>query len=254
VSQSPVLRGDLVIVAPLGKKAGVVALKKDTGEVAWKSDPLGPLRYPSPRLTTIAGVEQVVVWSHTHLAAVSARDGKVLWKYGKYRCQICITDPLPLGDGRLFVTGGYGAGSVMLTIEKGKDGFQVGELFRLKRLGCHIHIPILHKGHLYVQMNTKKTHDGLVCLDPAGKVKWKTGRSPNFDWGGMILAGDLMLAMDGKTGILRLVRPNPEKYEELASAKLLGGKHIWAPMALSNGKLVLRDQRQMKCVVVGAQE
>ena len=30
------------------------------------------------------------------------------------------------------------------------------------------------------------------------------------------------------------------------------GMEIWAPMALADGKLVLRDQRQMKCLDVGA--
>jgi hypothetical protein len=34
----------------------------------------------------------------------------------------------------------------------------------------------------------------------------------------------------------------------VASAKLLAGKEIWAPIALSEGRLIIRDQTQMKCL------
>jgi len=33
---------------------------------------------------------------------------------------------------------------------------------------------------------------------------------------------------------------------------VLGGSDIWAPLALSNGMLVVRDHTQMKCLVVGS--
>jgi hypothetical protein len=57
--------------------------------------------------------------------------------------------------------------------------------------------------------------------------------------------------MDGKTGDLRLLEATPAGYKELACApKLLGGLEIWAPMALSGGKLLIRDQQQLKCLDV----
>jgi hypothetical protein len=34
-------------------------------------------------------------------------------------------------------------------------------------------------------------------MDTDGKIQWKTGRNPNFDRGGMILADGLLLATDG---------------------------------------------------------
>jgi hypothetical protein len=36
----------------------------------------------------------------------------------------------------------------------------------------------------------------------------------------------------------------------VASAALLDGKEIWAPIALSGGKMVIRDQTKMLCVDV----
>jgi len=50
---------------------------------------------------------------------------------------------------------------------------------------------------------------------------------------------------------LRIIEPSPEGYKELAIAKgVLEGREIWGPLALSNGRLVVRDQRQMKCLDV----
>jgi len=251
-SQSPLLYKDTVIIAPLSGSVGVVALKRATGKVVWKSPPFGPMRYMSPQVTTIGGVEQILMMSKSHTAGVEPGTGKVLWKYGGWRCSIPINNPLPAGKGLIFISGGYGAGSVMIRVEGKAGRFSVKEVFRLRRLGAHIHPPILHKGHLYVQFNTKREKDGLACVDLKGNVKWKTGRRPNFDWGGMIWADDHVLAMDGATGILRLIKPDPQGYKEVAKASILGGRQIWGPMALADGKLVLRDQRQMKCLEVGA--
>ncbi len=90
----------------------------------------------------------------------------------------------------------------------------------------------------------------MVCMDLDGNVKWKTKRSPLFDKGGFILVDGLILSVDGDEGFLYLIEPDPKGFKELASAKLLDTNQCWAPLALSDGKLLIRDQKQMKCVVV----
>ena len=90
----------------------------------------------------------------------------------------------------------------------------------------------------------------MVCMDLDGKAKWKTGSSPVFDKGGFLLADELILSVDGKKGILYLVEPGPAGYKELASAKLLDTNECWGPLALVDGKLLIRDQKQMRCVVI----
>ena len=81
----------------------------------------------------------------------------------------------------------------------------------------------------------------------------------------MILADGLLLATDGARS-LYLVEPDPSGYKQIASADLfpeaaagsendiasrVGGRNLnWAPMALADGKLLLRDQTQLKCIKV----
>ena len=115
--------------------------------------------------------------------------------------------------------------------------------------------------HLYVISNGQERREGLMCLSLDGKVLWHTTNSkfvskavpglPNFDVGNLLLADGMLFILDGKTGDLRLVEPNPQGYKELAvMSAVLSGKQIWAPMALADGRLIIRDQTQMKCLDV----
>jgi hypothetical protein len=51
--------------------------------------------------------------------------------------------------------------------------------------------------------------------------------------------------------MLRLIEANTKEYKELASAQILNGEDVWGPMALSGGKLIIRDMSQMICLQVG---
>jgi outer membrane protein assembly factor BamB len=251
VSQAPLLRGEAVIVAPLGKTVGVAALNKATGKVLWQSPAFGRMAYSSPTLATIDGVEQVLMMSQSTVAGVQPGTGKLLWTYSGYRCRIPIPCPLHAGGGRIFITGGYNAGSVMIRVGRQAGRWTVRELFRLKDHGAQIHQPLLHEGHLYATCNTNSKSDGLVCISLDGVVRWQTGRQPNFERGGSLLAGGVILIMDGRRGVLRMVQPDPARYRQLAEAKVLDHRPIWAPMALVGTKLLCRDQRRLKCLELG---
>ena len=82
-----------------------------------------------------------------------------------------------------------------------------------------------------------------------GKVKWKTDQQPPFVRGGSILADGLLLTTDGNTK-LYLVEPNPAGFKPLASAVVLEQGDNWAPLALVDGKLLIRGQKQLKVLQV----
>ena len=254
VAQSALLYKDSVIVAPLSGSVGVAAFEKATGKLLWKSRPFGTMAYTSPAVTSIGGVEQVVMVGDRRVAGVDANTGELLWTYGGHRCQIRIPSLTLIGDGRIFITGGYDAGSAMIKVQKSEGKFAVEELFKVPEYGAQLHNALLYRDHLYLNCNTNSKADGLVCMDLDGKVKWKTGRQPHFERGNLILVDGVLLVMHGRGGTLHMVQPDPAGYKEIAQAKILSGRDIWAPMALADGKLVLRDQRQMKCLQVGPKE
>jgi outer membrane protein assembly factor BamB len=248
VAQSPLLYQNLVVVAPQADQVGVVAFDQATGAEKWRSEGIGPMGYASPKKVTLDQVDQIVVVTPLGAAAVRANDGKVLWKYA-HACKIPIPNVTALGGDRLFVTGAYLAGSAIIQVSQDGGKWTVKELASVNQSGGHCHPGLLFQDHLYLLCNINERSDGMVCFDLAGKVVWQTGKDPSLDKGGSILTADgLIYVMDGRTGELYIVQPSPEGFKSLGKAKLLEGKEIWGPLALAGGKLLIRDQAQMKCV------
>jgi outer membrane protein assembly factor BamB len=261
ITQNPLIYRNLLIVAPQTPQTSVVAYDKLTGEVKWKSPALsGAAGYVSPSIVKVAGEDHLVMIlagmgfgrnaSGGSVNGLDPLSGKVLWTYGNWQCAIPVAHAVDAGEGRMLITGGYSAGAVMIKVEKKSDGsYGVAELFKTIDFGSHTQPPILYKDHFYTQYTINERSDGLVCMSMDGKIKWKTGDAPLFNKGGAILADDLLLSVDGNK-MLYLIEPDPSGFKPLASAELLESGENWAPIALVDGKLLIRDQKNLKCVAV----
>jgi outer membrane protein assembly factor BamB len=269
ITQCPLVYGDLLIVASQAPKAGVVAYEKLTGNVNWTTPSLGPVGYVSPSIVKVSGENHLVMItaaagrgesaSGGKVVGIDPLTGKILWEYTNWQCGIPIPEAVDAGEGRMLISGGYQAGAAMIKVEKKADGsYSVKELFKNPDFGSHTQSPVLYSGYFYAQYTTNERKDGLVCMSMDGKVKWKTGRSPLFDKGGMILADGLLLCTDGSNK-LYLIQPDPSAFKPVASADLLvaasgtdkkSGTQNWAPLALADGKLLIRDQSRLMCVRV----
>ncbi|MBN2308205.1 MAG: PQQ-binding-like beta-propeller repeat protein [Candidatus Hydrogenedentes bacterium] len=251
VSQSPSLWRNLAIIAPQAKEAYVAAYERTTGEIVWKAAADAGVGYSTPVIATLGGVEQVVMLAPGGAAGYALDDGKKLWAYDGWQCRIPIPYPTALPGDRLFITGGYGAGSAMIRIRRDGDGFGVEELFRTEECGSQIHQPLFIDGYLYANSNSNDRQDGMVCMSLDGKVQWRTKDVPGlplFERGNLLFADGMIVSLDGKTGVLHLIEPSPQDYKQLAQVKVLDGRKMWSPMALSQGRLLVRDQEQMKCL------
>jgi outer membrane protein assembly factor BamB len=250
IAQSPLVYRDLLIAAAQTDRAGIAAFDKITGELRWKTPALpGKAGYVSPVIVRIAGENHLVMISAN--GAVSGFDpenGGHLWSYDDWQCKIPVPNVTETGNDRLFITGGYEAGSAHIRILKDGGDYRVEELFRIDEFGTHVHPPVLHEGYLYGHCTTNEVADGMVCMDLEGNVRWKTRRDPFFNKGGFILVDGLIVSVDGEKGDLYLIDPSPGGFKPLSKARLLDTKMCWAPLALSNGRLLIRDQEQMKCV------
>jgi outer membrane protein assembly factor BamB len=281
ITQCPLIYGDLLILASQAPQAGVVAYEKLTGNVKWKTPNLGNESYASPSVVKIDGKDHVVmVISSTNpignrelpqtlgnVVGIEPLTGKILWEYKQWKCHISVPSAVDAGDNKVLVVGGYELGATMIKVEKKADGSHgTTELFITEEFGDQTKPPILHNGYFYAQYGTNSKRDGLVCMSMDGKIMWKTGRSPDFNKGSMILADGLILATDG-TKTLYLIEPDPSGFKPLSSAEVLGeggtgsendplasrvggSTQNWAPLALSAGRLLIRDQSRLMCVKV----
>ncbi|MCL2701289.1 MAG: PQQ-like beta-propeller repeat protein [Phycisphaerae bacterium] len=260
VAQSALIVGDKVFLAPQNGKVGVVAYEKKTGKIIWESKPIGSMAYASPRKVTLGGVEQIMMHTNDRTVGIDIKDGSVLWTYDGWKCRIPVATPTDLGDGRFFITGAYKAGCAMIQVKKDGDKWTVEQLYSDQGTGDakpNIHSwmqdVIYFEGHLYV--NSSTSGQGLACLTPEGKVLWASQQQ--FDSGGPLLIADgKVFIVHGQSGELFIAKASPEGYKELAKAKVLEGKgaQVWAPLSLSDGKLIVRDKYTLKCLNVKAKQ
>lgn len=263
IVQNPLIYGDLLIVAPQTPETGVVAYDKRTGALKWKSAALSGIPgYVTPSIVKVAGEDHLAMITASIGRGRTARDGsvngldprngKVLWTYTGWQCPIPVPQAVDAGQGRILVTGGYGAGSAMIKVEKKSAGYSVSELFKNPDFGSHTQPPVLHDGHFYSHYTINERSDGLVAMNMEGQIKWKTDQQPPFVRGGTILAEGLMLATDGNTK-LYLIDPSPAGFKPLASAVILDAGDNWAPLALVDGMLLVRGQKELKVLKVAAE-
>ena len=264
LTQNPLIYRNLVIVASQTSQTSVVAYDKLTGELKWKSPVLsGSAGYVSPSLVKVGGDDHLVMIMSSKgfgrsagggsVAGLDPLSGTVLWTYGNWQCGIPVPHAVDAGEGRVLITGGYSAGAAMIKVHKAADGtYTVTELFKNVNFGAHTQPPILYKDHFYAQYTINERSDGLVCMTLDGQTKWKTGDDPSFNKGGAVLADGLLFSVDGNK-LLYLIEPDPSGFKPLASAELLEPGENWAPIALADGKLLIRDQKNLKCLAVAQQ-
>ena len=97
----------------------------------------------------------------------------MLWSYGNWQCIIPVP-AVDAGEGRVLITGAYGAGTAMIKVEKKGDSDAVSELFKNPDFGAHTQPPVLYQNHFYSHYTINERSDGLVVMSMDGQVKWKT--------------------------------------------------------------------------------
>ena len=250
--QCPLMEKDRIIIATGGETL-LVALEKETGKEIWRSPnpDSEPMTHASPMPALLGGVRQYLYTTLKGVYGVDAKDGKILWN-GPFKLNVAVA-PSPLGvDNELvFLTSGYNAGTAMFRITNSGGKFQAEKVFELTpaEWNSEVHTPILFKDHLFAVGRNRR---GLfTCLNKKGEIVWTSDGKASFDLGSFLLADGMFFVLDGKTGMLRLLEASTTEYKELASAQVLSGHDEWGPMALSNGKLLLRDLGKMVCIQVG---
>ena len=263
ISQNPLIYNDLLIIAPQTARAGVMAFDKLTGKVRWASEPLGDFGYSNPSIITIDGEKQLAMvaaggnWQleratipYQGVVGIDLITGKILWRYRNWECATPIPYVVDAGQNRLFITAGYTNGSALFRVRKIGKHYETEEIYKKMAFECHIHAPLVYEDHFYAQCTGKGRQDGMTCWSIDGELKWKTGKNPQFDKGGLLLVDGMIITMDGKEGKLYLLEATPEKFTVLSEARMFERSLCWAPLALSRGKLIIRNRNQMKCLIV----
>jgi outer membrane protein assembly factor BamB len=248
--QCPLIDSNWVILAPGGPKALLLAVQIDSGNVLWQTpNPRGwKMTHSSIMPMEVDGERMYVYCANNGVVGISAKDGTLLWETTAWKISIAtVPSPLILPDGRIFLSGGYNAGSLMLQLKRDQGRWQTKTLFKLEPevFGATQHTPILYGDHIY----GVRPDGRFVCLDLDGKPVWTSTAGQQFGLGPFLVADGVIFAMND-TGLLRLIEATPQKYNLLAQAQVLKGHESWGPMALADGRLYARDLTRLVCLDV----
>jgi len=250
IAESVIIDGDKLYFTPGGSETMTVALNKNTGKLIWKTESLNDRPgYVSPVLITHSGKRLIVNVSASYIFAVDPANGKIVWKVNHVEINgekakaewddapaiKCVT-PL-YSDGKIYVTGGYNHGGIMLNLTEG--GNKATLAWKDDVLDVHHGGAVLVNGFIY-GANWLSNGDGNWCC-----IDWKTGQKKYEEhWknkGSIIFADGMLYIYDEKSGFVGLVKPNPEKFDLVSNFRITkgSGPH-WAHPVIHNKKLYIR--------------
>ena len=249
VSGSPLVSGGKVFVNVGGKGAALVAFDAATGKTAWQSGDDGA-SYSSPIAVEAGGAKQVVFLTNLGLVGVDPDSGQEFWRVPfKDALQESATSPLAAGG--LLIGSSVTLGSIALKTEA-KDGKPaVSEVWKKGPLNCYFSTPVQVGDYLYM-LNGKLSITPSItlrCVELAtGSVKWEKANVGKYH-AALIRTGDNKLLMLDDGGSLTLFDHDPSGFKPLAKSKVCGS--TWAHPALVDGRVYLRDEKELICVPVG---
>jgi outer membrane protein assembly factor BamB len=232
-SSSPLVVGDLVIVAASGR---LVAYDAGSGDRRWLGPADGGGSYSSPQLATIDGIAQVLLLNAAGLTSVTPSDGTRLWQHAWKGYP--IVQPALTPDGGILVAVTESSGTRRLAVAQGPGGWTVTARWTSQGLKPYFNDFVVHGGHAY-------GFDGriLACIDlEDGQRKWKGGR---YGSGQLVLLPDQdVLLVMSEQGELALVKATPDQFTELARWPALDGK-TWNHPVLAGDVLLTRNDQEM---------
>jgi outer membrane protein assembly factor BamB len=240
---APVVDDGLVFINVGGPDgAGIAAFDAMTGETVWKSG-TDQASYSSPIVATVGDMRLVIFHTADGLLVAEAKTGEIRYRYPfrseTYESAIAAT-PVLTGD-KVFLSGTYNIGAVVLQLAP--DGLKT--IWRDESaMQNHWATSVYHDGLLYGMDGRHERGSNFRCIEfDTGKVRWTAdqglGRASFF------MAEGHLVAL-GERGRLALIEVSPEGYKEKARVRV-SSRRVWTPPILAQGRLYIRNEREVKC-------
>ncbi|MBA4191108.1 MAG: hypothetical protein C0467_24245 [Planctomycetaceae bacterium] len=255
-ASTPTVEDGRVILPVGGTNAAMVALSVEDGHTLWASGDDHASYCPAYPIT-LDGRRCIVGFFQNSLAFFDAGTGERLWRE-RFSMNYDEHSAWPLFDGRHLLTASpFRVGSQLFRFTTDAKGITARSLWGGKQLSNDVCSSLLHDGAVYgfdIQQLQASVHrpsrGSFKCLDfTTGKLHWETEELGQA----CVMHADGKLIVWTETGSLVLAKPSTERYEELARVQILsGGGMCWAPPALANKRLIVRDQKRAVCVYLGS--
>jgi outer membrane protein assembly factor BamB len=207
--------------------------------------------YATPVLTTLAGTEQVIVVNEDFVTSHRAEDGVILWEHpwpGRSDGNASTSQPVPVGDDRVFLSKGYGIGSELIQVLRDGQQLYTDTIWQERRMKTKMCNVVIRDGFVYGLDDVN-----LQCIELAtGKRRWKKRRQPSFGHGQVLLVGAHLLVLS-EEGEVILAAVDPHEYRELAHFSALEGV-TWNNPTLVGSRLLVRNAEWAACFELPLEE
>ena len=253
--QCPLIDDDIAVIAT-GGAALLIGVNCATGEVLWETpNPYGwQMSHSSITLAVLAGKRMYIYTFAGGMAGISAEaddQGELLWSTTEWDRSIMAPSPVQISNNEFIVTAGYGGGGAIFRVDRDGDEFTavMTKEFTRREFASEQHTPIYYRDHIFTVMPADAGALRLqaLCIDRDGEIAWSSGMQHRFGIGPYLIADEKMFILDDD-GELTMLRAGTERFEKLGSFRPLQGPDAWGPMALVDGRLILRDFTRMICL------
>jgi outer membrane protein assembly factor BamB len=257
--QCPLIDDGKAIIAT-GGNALMVAVDMETGEKLWETpNPEGWKMSHSSVMPFTFGGRKMYVYSAIGALVGIAADGEdagdILWQTTVWNHSVVAPSPVCMPDGKIFMTAGYGAGSMMAQLSENDGEFSIEVLSKYPPrdgLACEQQTALYWNGHLFgiVPKDGGPNRNQLVCVHPDNpqEMVWTSGTENRFGLGPYFIADGKMFILNDN-GTLFIARPSTERYIQIDQVKVIKDGHdAWAPFAIANGYLIMRDANTVVCI------
>ena len=253
---SPLVDDEKVILPVGGRGASVVACSTRDGSVVWKSGD-DAASYSSTLSIQVQGHRQVVSFLQHALVAQDPLTGQELWRdrwsasgYDQHNTAPVYQEPY------LFCSTCCKRGARVLKLGYEK-GTAKAELAWTNTAFCNdIYSSVIVGGYIYgsgleqpAASPRGGTRSQFKCVELAtGRVAWSSAAPGHAS----VLSYDDKLFLVNESGVLIVIEPSPAGYRELARSQVVEGKKpCWTTPAISQGRLLVRNQETLACYQIG---
>lgn len=247
-AESPLVDGDTLLATPGGEEATLVAVRKTTGALLWKSAvPGGDVAaYASAIAIDAAGRRQYVQFLDKGVVGVDAKTGKFLWRYAKTSTGPANI-PTPVADGPyVYSSNARRFGGALVQLHATGDAVSAEEVYFERDAPNTLGGQVLWNGVLY-GTNPK----GLAAADfKTGKILWQ---EETLGPASVLYAAGLLF-LHTENGEVALAEATPDGYREKGRftpsdrpAHTRNREMAWSYPVLSSGRLYIRDQDRLWC-------
>lgn len=272
----PIVDGDKLICAVGGKESALVALNKHDGREIWRSLTVKEIGYAPPVFVHEGKNRQLVFWHDLAIVGVNPATGSQLWRVefpiGKEpnpsQPATPIATPLVINDSKVLVSSFFD-GSILIDVAAEPASAKTvwvsasDDTRHEDDLNALMTTPVADGNHFYgVAGETGE----LRCLTLGDyKLAWRSKglvskKKALFGTAFLVRNQDRYIIWTDQ-GELVLAKLSPKEYTEIDRAKILeptfgarGRKVTWSHPAFSNGRMYVRNFKEIVCVDLRADQ